>query len=92
MHSRCAVRRTEKNLPLSVSLQLWRWLCSCWSVGCWGMERSRIEHALSKAVVNAAPPPSDLALDAIVAGVPVEDTRPTAADVDMVWPAEPTSL
>jgi hypothetical protein len=56
------------------------------------MERSRIEHVLSKAVVNAEPPPSDLALDAIVAGVPVEDTRPPAADVDMVWPADPTSL
>ncbi|WP_176457431.1 MULTISPECIES: hypothetical protein [unclassified Rhodococcus (in: high G+C Gram-positive bacteria)] len=56
------------------------------------MERSRIEHALSRAVVNASPPPSELALDAIVAGVPVEDTRPTAADVDMVWPADPTSL
>lgn len=56
------------------------------------MERSRVEHALSKAVVNASLPPSDLALDAIVAGVPVEDTRPTAADVDTVWPADPTSL
>ncbi|MDZ7931197.1 MAG: hypothetical protein U5N21_14585 [Rhodococcus sp. (in: high G+C Gram-positive bacteria)] len=56
------------------------------------MERSRIEHALSKAVVNTEAPPSDLALDAIVAGVRVEDTRPPAADVDMVWPAEPTSL
>ena len=56
------------------------------------MERSRIEHALSKAVVNAAPTPSDLALDAIVAGIRVEDTRPTAADVDMMWPADPTPL
>ncbi|WP_155292903.1 hypothetical protein [Rhodococcoides fascians] len=56
------------------------------------MERSRIEHALSKAVVNAERPPSELALDAIVAGVRVEDTRPPAADVDMVWPASPTSL
>ena len=56
------------------------------------MERSQIEHALSKAVVNAEPPPSELALDAIVAGVRVEDTRPTAADVDFVWPADPTSL
>lgn len=56
------------------------------------MERSRVEHALSKAVVNASLPPSDLALDAIVAGVRVEDTRPTAADVDMAWPADPTSL
>lgn len=93
MHSRCAARRTEKNPPLSSSAPSSRpQLCSCWSVGCWGMERSRIEHALSKAVVNVSPPPSDLALDAIVAGVPVEDTRPTAADVDMVWPADPTSL
>ena len=56
------------------------------------MERSRVEHALSKAVVNASLPPSDLALDAIVAGVRVEDTRLTAADVDMAWPADPTSL
>ncbi|WP_179275795.1 hypothetical protein [Rhodococcus sp. 06-418-5] len=56
------------------------------------MERSRIEHALSKAVVNAEPPPSELALDAIVAGVRVEDTRPPAVDVDLVWPAGPTSL
>lgn len=93
MHSRCAARRTEKN-PLLSSRGGARagWLCSCWSVGCWGMERSRIEHALSKAVVNAEPPPSDLALDAIVAGVRVEDTRPTAADVDIVWPADPTFL
>ncbi|MGB6071125.1 MAG: hypothetical protein WBG53_11285 [Rhodococcus sp. (in: high G+C Gram-positive bacteria)] len=56
------------------------------------MERSRIEHALSKAVVNAEPPPSDLALEAIVAGVRVQDTRPTAAGVDIVWPADPTFL
>ncbi|MDZ7931316.1 MAG: hypothetical protein U5N21_15180 [Rhodococcus sp. (in: high G+C Gram-positive bacteria)] len=56
------------------------------------MERSRIEHALSKAVVNTVSPPSDLALDAIVAGIRVEDTRPTGVDIDVVWPAEPTSL
>lgn len=94
MHSRFAVRRTEKNLPFvcgGAELVPGGW-CSCWSVGFWGMERSRVEHALSKAVVNASLPPSDLALDAIVAGVPVEDTRPTAADVDMAWPADPTSL
>ena len=65
---------------------------SCWSVGCLCMERSRIEHALSKAVVNTVSPPSDLALDAIVAGIRVEDTRPTGVDIDVVWPAEPTSL
>lgn len=64
----------------------------CWSVGLWGMERSRIEHALSKAAVNAERCPSELALDAIVAGVRVEDTRPSVAGVDMVWPAAPTFL
>ncbi|WP_415977507.1 hypothetical protein [Rhodococcus sp. 077-4] len=56
------------------------------------MERSRTEHALAKAVVNGSPVPSDLALDAIVGGVLVEDTRPTSADVDIVWPADPTFL
>ncbi|WP_179276886.1 hypothetical protein [Rhodococcus sp. RS1C4] len=57
------------------------------------MKRSKVEHALSKAVVNASPAPSDLALDAIVAGIPVDETRPeSAGDVDVTWPARPTSL
>jgi len=56
------------------------------------MERSRVEHALSKAVVKGSPAPSDVALDAIVSGIAVEDTCPPAADVDVVWPAETTSL
>jgi hypothetical protein len=49
------------------------------------MERSNVEHVLSKAVVNTEAPPSDLALDAIVAGIPVAETRPPAADVDISW-------
>nr|WP_170949311.1 MULTISPECIES: hypothetical protein [unclassified Rhodococcus (in: high G+C Gram-positive bacteria)] len=51
------------------------------------MKRSKVEHALSKAVVNTEAPPSDLALDAIVAGVPVDDTRPKQdGPVDVSWP------
>ncbi|WP_155291693.1 hypothetical protein [Rhodococcoides fascians] len=51
------------------------------------MKRSKVEHALSKAVVNTEAPPSDLALDAIVTGIPVEETRPTSGSkVDLVWP------
>nr|WP_170945409.1 MULTISPECIES: hypothetical protein [unclassified Rhodococcus (in: high G+C Gram-positive bacteria)] len=51
------------------------------------MKRSKVEHALSKAVVNTEAPPSDLALDAIVAGVPVDDTRPKQdRPVDVSWP------
>ncbi|MCZ4277431.1 hypothetical protein [Rhodococcoides yunnanense] len=57
------------------------------------MKRSKVEHALSKAVVNAEAPPSDLALDAIVGGIPVAETRPeSAGDADVVWPSGPTSL
>ncbi|MDJ0363441.1 hypothetical protein [Rhodococcus sp. H29-C3] len=57
------------------------------------MSRSRIEHALAKSVVDAAPPPSELALDAIIAGIPVEQTRPpVAGHVDVVWPASRLSL
>lgn len=56
------------------------------------MERSKVEHALSKAVVNAASAPSELLLDAIVAGIPLAETCPPAADVDLVWPGSPLAL
>ncbi|WP_155291641.1 MULTISPECIES: hypothetical protein [Nocardiaceae] len=57
------------------------------------MERSKVEHALSKVAVNASPPPSDLALEAIVAGVPADETRPETGDsVDFSWPPGRTSL
>jgi hypothetical protein len=57
------------------------------------MKRSKVDHALSKVAVNAAPPPSDLALDAIVAGFPVDETRPESAGaVEFSWPPRRTSL
>jgi hypothetical protein len=52
------------------------------------MTRSNIEQALTKVVVDAVPAPSELALDAIVDGIAVEDTRPRAnGNVDVAWPA-----
>lgn len=56
-------------------------------VVCRGMKRSKVEHALSKAVVNTEVPPSDLAMDAIVAGIPVDETRPKPdGKGDIAWP------
>ena len=53
-----------------------------------GMERSSVESRLSE-LVHAAVPPSDLAVAAIVAGVPVEQTRPRGLrDIDVVWPQD----
>ena len=50
-----------------------------------GMERSSVESRLSE-LVHAAVPPSDLAVAAIVAGVPVEQTRPTGLrNADLGW-------
>ncbi|AMY20741.1 hypothetical protein A3Q40_03380 [Rhodococcus sp. PBTS 1] len=53
-----------------------------------GMERSSLESRLSE-LVHAAVPPSDLAVAAIVAGVPVEQTQPRGLrNVDVVWPQD----
>ena len=53
-----------------------------------GMQRSSVESRLSE-LVHAAVPPSDLAVAAIVAGVPVEQTQPTGLrDIDVVWPQD----
>ena len=53
-----------------------------------GMERSSVESRLSE-LVHAAVPPSDLAVAAIVAGVPVEQTQPKGMrDIDVVWPQD----
>lgn len=50
-----------------------------------GMQRSSVESRLSE-LVHAAVPPSDLAVAAIVAGVPVEQTRPTGLrNADLGW-------
>lgn len=50
-----------------------------------GMERSSVESRLSE-LVHAAVPPSDLAVAAIVAGVPVEATRPIGLrGADVAW-------
>ena len=50
-----------------------------------GMERSSVESRLSE-LVHAAVPPSDLAVAAIVAGVPVEATRPAGLrNADLGW-------
>ena len=58
-----------------------------------GMERSKVEHALSKAVVDAEPAPSDLALEAIVTGIPVDETRPKRDEtVDLEWPEDDIPL
>ncbi|WP_155295510.1 MULTISPECIES: hypothetical protein [Nocardiaceae] len=57
------------------------------------MKRSKVEHAVSKVAVNASPPPSDLAMDAIVAGLPVDETRPeSAGTVEFSWPPHRTCL
>ncbi|MGB7235582.1 MAG: hypothetical protein WBD41_06295 [Rhodococcus sp. (in: high G+C Gram-positive bacteria)] len=57
------------------------------------MKRSKVEHAVSKVAVNASPPPSDLAMDAIVAGLPVDETRPDSAGaVEFSWPPRRTCL
>ena len=47
-----------------------------------------MESRLSE-LVHAAVPPSDLAVAAIVAGVPVEQTQPKGMrDIDVVWPQD----
>lgn len=79
----CRVWRSAAEL--NVAADSWFGSGCGWAGSVPGMERSKIEHVLSKAVVNAEAPPSDLALDAIVAGIPVDETRPPAADVDISW-------
>lgn len=50
-----------------------------------GMERSSVESRLSE-LVHAVVPPSDLAVAAIVAGVPVEQTVPRGLrNADLGW-------
>nr|WP_170949061.1 hypothetical protein [Rhodococcus sp. 06-621-2] len=57
------------------------------------MDRPELERELAKSVVNVEAAPSDLALDAIVAGVPVEQTTAKpAATVDYAWPSRPRSV
>ena len=51
------------------------------------MEQSKAERRLSELVAKASPPPSELALEAIVFGVPVEATRPITTGMDVAFPS-----
>ncbi|UQB75925.1 hypothetical protein KI427_27210 (plasmid) [Rhodococcus ruber] len=54
------------------------------------MPRSVIEDRLRTEVLKAMPLP-DIALDAVVAGIPLltgENTTPRGGPIDLAWPAE----
>ncbi|MGU3438267.1 hypothetical protein ACNHUS_35310 [Actinomycetes bacterium M1A6_2h] len=50
------------------------------------MERSSAERAMVRLMVNATRAPSELALAAVVAGLPIEETRRPRGSMDVAFP------